>query len=336
MKYNLEIRDTIGDYHSFYVRDYLNRHEGEEVNVCICSRGGYVDAALEIYQAFKGHGNVHAHVVGYAASSATVIAMGCKTIDIAKNSLFLIHNASTQVFKWVSANKERLDQILKEFRKQRDDLATIDDVIANIYADRTGKPIDGIKATMTEGKWLKAEQAKALGLVDSIVDDKDANAQAQQVIDEARRRFTDCAYTDFGIPALPQDEAIHINYNNNTKTMDKTTLACILAILGYETLESKDDYVSLSKEDLTKIEDRLSHLEGDLKAANDAKAAAEQATADTRKKLDAATADIKAKEEEIANLKKAPGDQPDTTPDTHESDEVDYKANFELFNAVNS
>ena len=68
MEYNLVISGTIGSWwgscSADYVRYVLNQNKGKEVHVGFCSLGGFVKDGLEINQAFKDHGNVHAHAFG--------------------------------------------------------------------------------------------------------------------------------------------------------------------------------------------------------------------------------------------------------------------------------
>ena len=103
---------------------------------------------------------MHAHIIGMTASIATIIAMGAKTIDMVKGSLILIHNCSTAIMEWRMANKEELDAIIAKYKKQRNDLNTIDDLMASIYAERTGKSIDDCLAKMKTAAWITAEDAE--------------------------------------------------------------------------------------------------------------------------------------------------------------------------------
>lgn len=116
------------------VRDFLAAHKDEEVHIAVSSPGGYVDAGLEIYQLVKDHGKVHMHILGMTASAATFLTMGAQSVDMVDGSLMLIHNASTAVMEWQSANKKQLDEIIAKYQKEREDLNTIDKVIASLYA----------------------------------------------------------------------------------------------------------------------------------------------------------------------------------------------------------
>lgn len=361
MKYDITIRGQIGGWFGVSpeaVTSYLSKHKDQRVDVAICSPGGYVDDGLEIYQAFRDHGDVHAHVVGMTASAATIIAMGAKTVDMAKNSLILIHNASTAVMEWESMNKEQLDQLLAKYAKERDDLKTIDDLIANIYADRCGKPLDDIRKKMTEGKWLSSSEAKDFGLIDAIREDE----KADKVLDDIRKQYSNSIIKDFGLPALPVPaaegnapgaalpETVADSAGNPTEGFLQKTLQALRdllskpcakkqtssmnkmfkaigALLGKDSFEAVDGCVSFKEEDVQKVEDQLEKLQKDV-------AAATQATADVQKQLDEAKASLSEKESEIEALKKAPGAAADEQPENDH--EVDHEANRKLFNLINA
>lgn len=360
MKYNLTIRGQIGGWFGIsaeYVTAYLSKHKDEPIDVAICSPGGYVDEGLEIYQAFRDHGNVHAHIIGMTASAATIVAMGAKTVDMAKNSLILIHNASTFIDDWGSVNKEKLDQLLAKYQKQRDDLSTIDDLIANIYADRCHKSLEDIHKKMTDGKWLSSQAALDFGLVDSVREDE----QADKVLDEIRTQYSNSIIKDFGLPALPvaataadvpapqgADPVADAEGNPTESFLQKTLQAlkdllskpgkktttamnkiftALGALLAIDAFQVSDGCVSLKEADVQKVEDHLQQLQKDI-------AAATQAKADVQAELDQTKATLSEKETEITALKGAAGAQADTTPDP-EPQAVDHEANKKLFNLIN-
>jgi ClpP class serine protease len=50
--------------------------------------------ALQIRQMFLKHDNVTAHLYGFIASTATIIAMGAKRIVMGESALLLVHRCS--------------------------------------------------------------------------------------------------------------------------------------------------------------------------------------------------------------------------------------------------
>lgn len=164
MKYGMMICGTIGAGYDWWsgtygtrskdVKAYLDAHPDEEVDIAVSSPGGYVDEGLTIYQLIKDHGHVNVHIMGMTASIATVLCMGAKHVDMSVGSTMLIHNASTGVAVWESANKQKLDELIKQWQKQRDDLDTIDKVIASVYAKRSGKTSEEMLKQMGKENWL--------------------------------------------------------------------------------------------------------------------------------------------------------------------------------------
>lgn len=162
---------------------------------------GLVDAGLQIYQHIRNHGRVHCHIIGMTASAATFLTMGAKEVDMVDGSLMLIHNVSTKVMEWQMANKEQLDQIIAAFQKERQDLDTIDRVIASLYAKRNGKSVEECMSKMTAAAWLSPQAALDFGLIDRIVEDEDVKRKSNRL----RTTFSNSIFKDFGLPSLPAD-----------------------------------------------------------------------------------------------------------------------------------
>lgn len=207
MDYQLVISGTIGSWwgscSADYVRYVLNQNKDKDVHVGFCSLGGYVKDGLEMNQAFKDHGKVHAHAFGMNASISTIAMLGCKTIDIVKGSFFLIHNVSVWIDKYEQANKEAIDDMIANLKIQRDSLKTFDEVLASMYADKTGKTVDECLAQMKKGNWLTAQQAVDFGLVDNIREDDAAEKAANEFNNNFINSYNHSNYKDAGIPPLP-------------------------------------------------------------------------------------------------------------------------------------
>ena len=167
-KYDLYLTGTVGGWGitADFVKYILDKKKDQPVDVAICSLGGYVDTGLQIYELFKNHGQVTCHFSGMSASAATFMAMGAKKVVMSKNALILIHNAMGYVFEWGNMNKEQIDELVGRLQFQRSQLNTIDDVLAEIYAEKSGKPVGDVKEKMKVAAWIKAADAKDFGLVD--------------------------------------------------------------------------------------------------------------------------------------------------------------------------
>ncbi len=351
MIYQFKIRGVVGSWWGTTADDieyFLSRYKDKDVDVAICSPGGSVAEGLEIYQAFKDHGKVHVHIVGLTASIATVIAMGAKTVDMAKGSLILIHNSSTPVTEWRMANKEELDNIIAKYKKERYNLNTIDELMASIYAEKSGKTMQECLDKMKADAWLTADEAKDFGLVDSIRTDE----ESAKIVAMADNYFNNII-KEYGLPALPVRsdgvDAVVDSEGNPTesflaktwqglkerfrkqqatnKTMDKK-FEKVAAVLGYPGIEEKDGYVSLSVEDVEKLDKHMS----------DAEAKADE-NANELGKANGELEELKQKvqdlEETVKNLKDAPGAKEDANPGEEPVAEVaDHEAGMKLFNSV--
>ena len=192
------------------MRYLLDQKKNKDVHVAFCSLGGYVMDGLIMNQLFKDHGKVHAHAFGMNASISTIAMLGCATIDIVKDSFFLIHNTSTFIMKYSQANKEQLDDYIKDLTQQRNDLNTFDDVLAQMYADKSHKTKEECAKQMKKGNWLTAQEALDFGLVDSIREDKEDEMKAQAFTANFKNAFenNNNMYQEAGIPPLPQPQQL--------------------------------------------------------------------------------------------------------------------------------
>ena len=367
MEYQITITGTIGCWWnsaSFdYVQYVLNQNKGKEVHVGFSSYGGYVKDGLELYQAFKNHGNVHAHAFGMNASISTIAMLGCKTIDIVKGSFFLIHNTSTMIDTYSQKNKDDLDAYIKNLTKQKDDLATFDDVLAQMYADKTGKTKEECAAQMNKGNWMSAQEAVDFGLVDSIYeDDKDEKATVE-ITNLFMNNYKN--NKEAGIPPLPKQQqpvaAVADSEGNPTPTFLQKTLqgiknllhksnvednqqqmsktkenAALLAALAVDSLpnDDKGQYI-LTAEQTEKLNEMLGKSKDEHKDDSPAPKAPKDQPKDEVSELKAelqkAKNDLAAKDEQIKNLQKNPSPE-DKTNDNP----ADGQAAFTAFDLAES
>lgn len=140
--------------------------KGGTVRLRINSPGGDVFAAQAICQAIRDTGaKVIAHIDGYAASAATVIATAANEVEIADGGFYMIHNAWT----WAMGNANDLTATATLLSK-------IDGSLAAQYAKKSGMAVDDVRAAMDAETWYTAEEAVAAGLVDRIAEGKKAEA----------------------------------------------------------------------------------------------------------------------------------------------------------------
>lgn len=322
MNYDIDIDSYIGyPISKEWLRSQLKGFAGKPVAVRINSYGGDVMTALDILQQFKDHGQVTAYVFGMTASAATILAMGAKKVVMSKYALMLIHRCSGWSDAWGAYNAEELAAVIKELETQKSDLETIDRVICSVYADRTGKSAADIAKTMAEGAWLDADQCKALGLIDEIIEDGEAPA----VTDSVRHQFAAC-----GLP-LPRPAAAPLNtpttqQPQNTPKMNTDKFSHLAAFIDLAPVTAEaDGSATFTDEQLTALEGKLAEAKAAAdKAATDAAAKTaelEKSITDlTAEKtaLETAKADLETKNaeltEQVKALKAADGAE-DTTVD---------------------
>lgn len=323
MKYDYVVKGFIGSWWNGTtaddVNEFLSHHEGEELHIAIASLGGDVNHGLQIREAFRNHGKVHAHIIGTTASSATICAMGAKTVDIGRGALMLIHNASQWIDLWGYSNKEQLEQMMDDLKKTHRDLTTFDNMIADIYSLKNGKTREENLSKMAEGAWLSPQDALDWGLVDSIRD------EVEEIKDkQLYKNFVSNYINAIGLPPLPgvsQDitdgngvptktflqrvvEGLKDLFKNQPDSLNnkmKKVFANLCACLSMAALEFSDDKkVELTEDQIQKIEDYTKKLVDNFNTATAAQKKAEEERDDYKSKLDAAN-------EQIKNLKGSAG-----------------------------
>ena len=150
----------------------LLRAAGErEVVVNINSPGGSVFEGLAIYNMLRAHkADVTVRVVGLAASAASIIAMAGDRIEIARAGFLMIHNT------WVYAVGDRND--LATVAGQ---LQAFDEVMAELYAVRSGADAAEISKMMDRETWISGRAAIDQGFADELL-----SADQIEVSEQAR------------------------------------------------------------------------------------------------------------------------------------------------------
>lgn len=162
----IDLYDVIGtwDLNAATFRRQLAGIKADRLTVNINSPGGSVFDGFAMYQDLRDYpGHVHVRVRGIAASIASLIAMAGDTIEMADNAFLMIHNS------WAGVLGDK-----GELAKAARLLGQIDTRLAATYAasaeQRADKP--GSAAAFAEmmdaETWLDAEQARKLGLADSV------------------------------------------------------------------------------------------------------------------------------------------------------------------------
>lgn len=343
-KYDLYLTGTVGGWGitADYVKYVLDKKKDQPVDVAICSLGGYVDTGLQIYELFKNHGQVTCHFLGMSASAATFMAMGAKTVKMSKNALILIHNGMSEVWEWGMMNKEQIDELVKRLQFTRSQLSTIDDVIAQIYADKSGKTLDEVREKMKVAAWIKAADAKTFGLVDEIADAETMPANIANV--------SNTLIKDMGLPALPKGFNPETGEENPTaSTLQKVVEMLIGLIPGTSTartqnkmkitvfmtlaalLAVKDGFEADEQGKVSLNQDQLKKIDDELKSQNDACKQASDTIKAQKAKIEKLTNDLAARDAQIEILKGAPAGKSEEVVD---GAGTNLSAATELFNTI--
>lgn len=165
----------------FVVESLAEATAADTVNLYINSMGGSVKEALGIYSALRRcPAKVVAHIDGFAASAASVIAMAAQRVIMPRNTCMMVHNAAWETY----GNPA-------ELRKSADDLEIINMAAIQSYMIHAGDklPADKLAELLNAETWLTAEMCMQYGLADEYAD-TDAD------LDEALRQFAAAAAAD--------------------------------------------------------------------------------------------------------------------------------------------
>lgn len=140
------------------INQTIRAMEGD-ITVFINSPGGSVFDGISIMNTLRQHeGKITVIIDGLAASIASVIAVGVADkgkLVMRKGSMMMIHDPFT-----ITCGNAA------ELRKTAETLDTLTANIAKIYADKSGKSLDDIKAAMNDETWFTAAGALEYGLID--------------------------------------------------------------------------------------------------------------------------------------------------------------------------
>jgi ATP-dependent protease ClpP protease subunit/hydrogenase maturation factor len=134
----------------------------EQLNITINSKGGSYPEALMIYDRINRHkGKKRVRISPMAASAGAVIALlPDAEVTIPKNGLLRHH--MPMVMGSDPRNSEELEA-------QAEQLKAIEQTLVDTVVAKCGKTEKYVRALLNEDKWLTADQALELGLVDKVL-----------------------------------------------------------------------------------------------------------------------------------------------------------------------
>ena len=147
----------------------------DDIDVVINSPGGLIGEGVSIYEALKNHkAKVHISIEGYALSMGSIISMAGDTVSMSDTSLFMIHNPIGGA--WGDA---------ETLRKEAEVLDKHKGALIAAYMSRPQLAMseDEVVQAMDDETWYTAAEARAAGLVDSVIetDDDSVNTHAARL-----------------------------------------------------------------------------------------------------------------------------------------------------------
>lgn len=178
-KGEISIRGTIGvprayaDYVSGGAAGTLAEFERElkalgnvsEITLRVFSRGGDIFTAMAIHDLLAAHpAKITAKVDGLAASAATWLMAAADEVQMPANAWYFMHNVQT----YAAGDFRDLQKAAREAEKFTADLARVYQARMRAAGQKTSAA--AVREMMNVETWLNGEEAKALGLVDTVLD----------------------------------------------------------------------------------------------------------------------------------------------------------------------
>lgn len=144
----------------------------KDIAFYINSPGGVVTSGLAMYDTMQYiRCDVATMVIGQAASMGSLLLTGGapdKRFSL-PNSRIMIHQPSGG-FQGQAADIEIHAR----------EILSIRDRLNKIYVKHTGQPLEEIERAMERDKFMTPEEAKAFGLIDTVIQSREAEAQARE------------------------------------------------------------------------------------------------------------------------------------------------------------
>lgn len=149
----------------------------------INSPGGDAFEGLALFNLIRSAKKpIDVYIDGVAASAASIVAMAGDTITMGEGGLIMIHNA------WALCGGFEADH-----RAMADTLARVSGSIGDVYAGRTGKSVDQVKALMDAETWMTAQEAVDNGFATAVAKPDAIAASLAEARKQLRHRASSAA-----------------------------------------------------------------------------------------------------------------------------------------------
>lgn len=165
------------------------------IDVRINSGGGNVFDGIAMYHAMRDCGaNVETYIDGLAGSMATIIALGGATVHMNKYGKMMTHKPKGEA----QGTSEEMSQYAAL-------LATIENDMAEIYANKTGKTkLEAATTFITNSdRWWNADEALGIGLVNRLFDSAPVKRPASPTTEKA-------AYEQYAMQLAGQTDVLSL------------------------------------------------------------------------------------------------------------------------------
>ncbi len=167
---DISLHDEIGMWGvsaADFIAELKAQPEATVINLSIHSPGGSVLDGLAMYNNLVKHpAKIYGTVEGIAASAASFVLMASDSISMPEDAFIMVHNANGGVMGDADDMRDMADVVEK-----------LQNSIINIYNKRTGMESDAIAEMMKAETWMNAEDALALGFIDTILEPIDVAAK---------------------------------------------------------------------------------------------------------------------------------------------------------------
>ena len=324
---DIYIYSEVGGY-DVNAKSFINELKAvkdKNIDVHINSLGGSVFDGLAIYNALKTHTKkVTTKVEGICASIASVIAMAGDQIEMAENSLFMIHNPFAM--SGGDAN---------ELRKTADILDKIRNEIADIYASKSKHDAQHYINLMDVESWFNSTETLELGLANTITQ----SLKIENNYDISKfQNITDKKINDI-INKSNQNVMAENTQNENVVLNEATLIGKIKSMLGVknEHEEGHEEGTPAENADWAlsyeELKDRVDNLDMAIKAIEEKMGMSEAEVENKTQELEVANLEILNQAKEISKIKAGKTDvTPSGDPQLIENSIMD--PNMAFFNAM--
>jgi len=162
----------------------------EELDFYVHSEGGLVYegyALLTNLERLKDQYYTRMHIDGIAASMMSAVAVAAHETIASPTSKMIVHDPWLSLDIYGGYNSARIEMLIQELESIKDDLDSDGDIMAGVYARKTGLTVAEVRAKwMSDGQdhhFTPAQMLEA-GLVDSIAQGEFPKPEKAEEIDE--------------------------------------------------------------------------------------------------------------------------------------------------------